>query len=211
MRAPVEIGEAGREYLRSTRLRGIDPEVAYFDPSAPAPDLDTRQEPERPAAREEPDGSTEEKWLIGLIAGGILAAIAYAFLRFGGGLAVSLKDNAVNPGSRRLKGQPNAPAWAEKLGTFEEILRMKDRRRALVLMTQKVLTTIVAANGILMQRSWTARDTLRHIPDRQGQLDTLRNLVMASERVQFGGRDVSEEQFQSHVATVRRLLGAGTS
>ncbi|MDN3721045.1 hypothetical protein QW131_22185 [Roseibium salinum] len=114
VRAPVEIGEAGREYLRSTRLRGIDPEVAYFDPSAPAPDLDTRQEPERPAAREEPDGSTEEKWLIGLIAGGILAAIAYAFLRFGGGLAVSLKDNAVNPGSRRLKGQPNAPAWAEK-------------------------------------------------------------------------------------------------
>lgn len=211
VQAPAEIGEAGQEYLRSIRLRGIDPQVAYFDPSAPPPNLDTRQEPERPTAQESSGRSSQEQWIVALIAGGILAAVAYLFLRFGGGLAVSLKDDAVNPGSKRLKGQPNAPAWAEKLGTFEEILRMKDRRRALVLMTQKVLTTIVAAHGILMQRSWTARDTLRHIPGKQEQLDRLRTLVMASERVQFGGRDVTEEEFQTHVASVRQLMRPGIS
>ncbi|MCV0427262.1 MAG: DUF4129 domain-containing protein, partial [Roseibium sp.] len=202
---PFEIEDAGNDYLKAIRWRGIDAEVTYFDPSAPPPNLDTNQQPLRsPVQREGTDLSG--RWTTGLIAAAILALIVFLFLRFGGGIAVSLKQDAENPGSTRLKRQPKAPAWAEKLGTFDEILRLKDRKQALILLVQKALATTVAAHGVLMQRSWTARDALRHIPNTQHHLDDLRTLVSASERVQFGGRDLSEEEFREHVVRCRKLL-----
>lgn len=215
VREPIEIGESGRDYLRSIRLRRIDTDVAYYDPSAPPPELKTglQPEPQRQTEGERPRGETsgETDWPFLVVSGVVLAAILYLFLRLGGRMTVSLKQEARNPGSGRRKALPEAPAWAEKLGTLDEILRIDDRRRALVLLAQKALAATVAANGVLMQRSWTARDALRHIPDRQAQVDALRALVMASERVQFGGRDVSEDEFHQHVADCRQLLGQGTS
>ncbi|POF32638.1 DUF4129 domain-containing protein [Roseibium marinum] len=210
VREPVEIGESGRDYLRSIRLRRIAADVAYYDPSAPAPELTTGLQPEPPRqpAADRPAGDINWPFLV--VSGAVLAAILYLFLRLGGRMTVSLKRDARNPGSGRRKARPEAPAWAEKLGTLDEILRIDDRRRALVLLARKALAATVAANGILMQRSWTARDALRHIPDRQARLDALRSLVMASERVQFGGRNVSEDEFRQHVAGCRQLLGPGT-
>lgn len=210
VREPIEIGDSGKEYLRAIRLRRIDSDVAYFDPAAPAPDLKTEQQPERPPQPGTEVSGTGARWTFGIVAGTILAVLVYVFLRFGGNVAVSLRREAQNPVRQRLKSQPDAPAWAERLGTLEEILRIEDRRRALVLLAQKALASTVAANGVLMQRSWTARDALRHIPDQQIQLGALRDLVMASERVQFGGRDVSEEEFRGHVDGCRQLLRPGT-
>ncbi|MBN9673382.1 DUF4129 domain-containing protein [Roseibium aggregatum] len=210
VREPLEIGESGTAYLRSTRLRGIDSDVAYFDPTAPAPDLKTEQQPQkRPGEDDESeDGSPDTpRWIAGLIAATILAALAYVVLRFGGTIAVSLRSDAQNPGSGRHRPDIEAPAWASKLSSFDEILRMKDRRRALVLLTQKALAATVTANGILMQRSWTARDALRHIPEKQNRLDLLRTLVFRAERVQFGDRGVTEDEFQDHAARCRELLG----
>jgi len=211
VREPHEIGDSGEAYLRSIRLRGIDPDVTYFDPAAPAPDLDTSQQPEKRPERENTPGEVSldsPRVITGLIAGAILAAIAYVILRFGGNIAVSLRSDAQNPGSDRHRPDIEAPAWAAKLSSFDEILRMKDRRRALVLLTQKVLAATVTANGILMQRSWTARDALRHIPDRQNSLDILRGLVLRAERVQFGDRGVSEDEFQDHAEKCRELMAS---
>ena len=208
---PVEIGEAGTEYLRAIRLRGIDADVAYYDPTAPAPELNTTQQP-RQESRDGESGlipGLDARWTFGLIAGLVLAAIVYLFLRFGGHIAVSLNREAENAGTRRSGGAESTPVWAEKLGSFNDILRIDDRRRALVLSTQKVLATLATANGVLMQRSWTARDTLGHIPLAQPQQSLLRTLVLNSERVQFGGRDVSEDEFRAHVSSCRQLLGAG--
>ncbi|GAB2186757.1 DUF4129 domain-containing protein [Roseibium sp. LAB1] len=202
---PLEIGDSGKEYLRAIRLRGIDTDVVYFDPSAPPPKLDTEQEPPKPAA-DKPQADGDDRWIPGLIAAGFLAAVAYLFLRFGGRLTVSLGREASNPDSTRTRMRGQAPVWAEKLAPLDEILRMEDRRRALVLLTQKVLATAISANGILMQRSWTARDALRQLPESQAR-ELLRKLVTMAERVQFGGRDVSEDEFNDHVANCRYLLG----
>lgn len=213
IRTPREIAESGEAYLKTLRLRGIETDVAYFDPSAPPPKLDTEQEPTKPreqTARPEGTGSTGE-WIARLIAIAALAAIAYVFLRYGGNMAVSLRREGENPDSVRTRRGGETPAWAEKLASLDEILRIEDRRRALVLLTQKVLATTVAAHGILMQRSWTARDALSHLPDLPGQRDLLRRLVTTCERVQFGGRDVSEEEFRDHVASCRSLLGKGAT
>ncbi len=210
VREPLEFGDAGNAYLRSIRLRGIDADVAYFDPSAPPPNLDTEQEPVKPKP-ELNNRQTSINWPVGLIAGAALAIIAYIFLRFGGGIAVSLGRDAQNPD--RKHGGPGfaPPAWAERLGSYQEIIGMKDRRRALVLLTQKVLASVVAANGVLMQRSWTGREALQHIPATWTQRDTLRSLVLASERVQFGGYDVSDHEFREHVFACREILGPEAS
>ncbi|WP_269585131.1 DUF4129 domain-containing protein [Roseibium sp. Sym1] len=221
VREPVQIGPSGEDYLKTLRFRGIDTDVAYFDPTAPAPELKTDQKPNEPGS---PDGkssnnswsfssedSTTARWTTGLITALILLAIAYVFLRFGGNMAVSLKREAGNVGRDRKRGPVEAPAWATKTGSLEDILRMSDRRKALVLLMRKALSASVSANGILMQRSWTARDALRHLPSTQRHLDRLRDLVLASERVQFGGRDVSEDEFRNHVDTCRTLLGSGAS
>ena len=77
----MKIGDSGTEYLRAIRLRGIDTDVAYFDPSAPPPKLDTTQEPPKPAA-DQADPTIDNRWIPGLIVGGILIAVAYFFLRF---------------------------------------------------------------------------------------------------------------------------------
>ncbi|WP_428648966.1 DUF4129 domain-containing protein [Roseibium sp.] len=208
---PYQIGKSGEDYLRSIRLRGVDPDVTYFDPSAPAPDLDTEQQPERPQEDKKDKPIETGRWTTGLIAGALLLAIGYMFLRFGGGLTVSLGRNSENPGRDGPRKPSVRPDWAERTGTFDEILRIEDRRRALVLLMHKALAAMATANGVLMQRSWTARDALRHIPGDQTHRDILRSLVLASELVQFGGRDITEDEFRTHVGNCRQLLGPGVT
>ena len=213
VREPLEIGESGEEYLRSIRLTGIDPDVVYYDPTAPAPKLETEQQPQQPTARSETEGvlAPGSRWTFTLIAGLVLAGLVFLVIRFGGNIAVTLQRDAENPESRRAAGPQNTPVWAEKLGSFNDIMRIADRREALVLLTQKVLATLATTNGVLMQRSWTARDTLRNIPLADAQQTLLRSLVLNSERVQFGGRDVSEDEFREHVSSCQQLLGAGAA
>ncbi|MEM9709826.1 MAG: DUF4129 domain-containing protein [Pseudomonadota bacterium] len=202
---PVELSESGEAYLRALRFRRIDTDVAYFDPNAPAPDLDTEVEP--PAPLDE-NGRVVRGVDVPtmLISGAILAAILYLFIRFGGAFSVSLgrdAENAAREGEAEWthENAPNLP------GSLDAILKIKDRRQAIVLLAQKVLATAIAANGILFQKSWTGREALRRLPQDQTALDAIRALVLASERVQFGGRDISEDEFGSHLTGIRPLLG----
>jgi len=211
VREPVEIGASGEAYLKALRFRRIDSDVAYFDPAGPVPDLKTGQRPDRLPETDEGTSNTSADWIVGAVAAALLAGLIYVFARFGGRLSVSLGRDAENPTRGRSKDGHEAPAWAERLGTLDEILGIADRRRALVLLARKALAATVAANGVLMQKSWTARDALKHIPKTQLNLSALKNVVMASERVQFGGRDVSEDDFRAHVDACRPLLGTTTS
>lgn len=207
---PLEIGESGRAYLQAIRFRGIDADVAYFDPSNPPPPMEIGQEPKAPA--EQPDRKTE--WSLGsidiaafVISAAVLLAIAYVFTRFGGSISVSLGRDAGNIARERggiARGSGTSAAAAPS--NLASILSLQDRREALVQLAQSALASAVSANGVLLQRSWTAREALRHLPAEQSYISALHSLVHASERVHFGGRDVSEEEFQSHVADIRLLL-----
>ena len=92
------------------------------------------------------------------------------------------------------------------LADLTAILQTSDRQRALVMLAQTALVRTVAANGVLLQPSWTMRDALRHIPAEQTHLEALRSLVATGERVLFGNREVSEVEFQAHVAGIRPLM-----
>ena len=200
---------SGSAYLKALRLRGIDTEAVYYDPLGPVPPLEASEQPEPPA--EEPmvgDWGAPRIVLVAVTAS-ILAALAYLLVRYGGGISVSLRQEVANPGrSRRRVHARDATEGEPVPGTLDALLRIEDRRRAVMLLAQSALLRVLGAHGVLPQRSWTARDALRHIPDGQAHLDALRALVLASERVHFGGRDVSEGEFDALVEEIRPLFGA---
>jgi len=204
---PLEIRESGTDYLRSIRLRRIDSDVGYYDPTRPPPPLDTSAQPPK---RRDPREPGEIDLPTIFITTAILLVIGFVFLRYGGGFSVSFRRDAENA-ERARRGGPISGGDDEVPASLDVILRTADRRRALMMLARKALAATVAANGVLLQRSWTARDALRHIPTDQSHLDALRLLVLASERVQFGGRDVAEGELEHHLAGVRPLLGTGAA
>jgi hypothetical protein len=205
---PLEIQPSGEAYLNSLGYRGIDTDVGYFDPTGVLPALDTQQEPAKPPKVDDVDTdiSATARFMTVTLSAAVLIGVLLLFLKFGGGLTLSLDGDVQNPArSRRQRGAQSLSDIGPP-ADLQAILRTADRRRALVMLVQAALARTVTANGVLLQPSWTMRDTLRHIPKGQAHLDALRSLVMAGERVLFGNRDVTEEEFQAHVATVRPLM-----
>lgn len=216
MQNGAEISQSGEEYLRS--IGRIDTDVTYVDPNAPPPPFSTDQtvDPSAPPEDSEFDLTGENVRtgfnVVSIVAAALLIAVVVMFIKYGGGLQVSLRrqsDNASRLKTGR-KPTPGSLAAARPSG-LNAILAMTDRREALVRLAQSALVRTVAANGILIQDSWTARDALRRIPKDQTLLSDLRVLVYDSEGVLFGDRDVTEDRFQTHVARIRPLLSEGTT
>ncbi|MBB4303992.1 hypothetical protein GGD81_003047 [Rhodobium orientis] len=204
-----QVTESGSAYLKALRFRGVDTEAVYYDPLGPIPPLDASRQPEPPA-----EDWTDVEWgtpriVTVVVTASILAALAYLLVRYGGGISVSLRQEMANPGRSRRRVRASDATEGEPVpGTLDALLRIEDRRRAVMLLAQSALLRVLGAHGVLPQRSWTARDALRHIPAGQAHLDALRALVLASERVHFGGRDVSEGEFDALVEEIRPLFGA---
>lgn len=202
-------GASGAAYLAELRLSRVDAEVVYLDPTRALPALSTNAAPD-PAAQ--PDGRpglpTPDRIVLYLLLAGVLLGIAFLVLINAGRVTLSLGGAAANPArSRRgAGGGAKGIGGVEVPADLQAILGLADRRTALVLLAQAVLGRTVAAQGVLFQPSWTMRDALRHLPGGLAHLDALRQLVLAGERVLFGNRDVTEAEFQAHVARVRPLL-----
>ncbi len=207
---PLSIEPSGEDYLRAVRLTRIESDVGYFAPGAPPPELSTTERPEAPSDPDETDLPDVGRGPMILIAGAFLAAVLYMFARFGGSVSLSLRQEAGNASRRRDAGTRNG-GFAEEARsrTLASILRIGDRRIALVALAQHALAKVIADSGVLLQSSWTARDALRHVPREHAMLAALRDLVLDGERVQFGGRDVSEEDFKAHVQRIGPLFGRG--
>jgi len=201
---PAEIQPSGEDYLRATNFRGIDHEVVYYDPTAPAPALETQQALPPDLSVDIDGRDVVNAWETGRIltlflTGLVIFGLVYLFIRFGGRLPLSFARNPENAGNP-AKGPIGRPAGeaASPMG-IKAIIAMKDRREALVALCKALLAKAITAEGVLLQDSWTDRDTLRRVPRAFPYRDALQNLVFASERVQFGGRDVTEEDFHAHV------------
>ena len=202
----VTINASGEAYLRAIRVRGVDADVVYFDPTAPAPALETDQEPEPdPGDLTTSVDFGSSRTLVGILAAAVLATALFVAIRFGSGFTVSMGRD---PGNLSRRGKPaRGFAVADDVPSdLATILKMTDRREALVALAQSALARAVTAHGILLQKSWTARDALRRLPRDQTHREALAALVAAGERVSFGGRDVTDEVFNEHVAKIRPLF-----
>ena len=199
---PLEIGQSGEAYLKAVGRR-IDTEVAYFDPTRPAPKLETDRTP--PATLSERESVTPSETAAVIVAGVVLAAVLFAFFRFGSGISVSLRAQSANP-ERAAQARAAMEIASREPKDLREILNMPDRRKAIVALAQSTLSRVISANSLLAQRSWTARDALRRIPRDQAHLGDVRDLVFAAERVQFGDREISQSEFEAHVERVRPIF-----
>lgn len=202
-----ELSTSGEAYLDTISRHRIATDVVYFDPTAAAPELDTQAQIE--AAQSDEDTSREGldiDWPLGLSAAAVIALIIFLFIRFGGNMGIVLQPTPSNPAANRRSAtrlRRNSPVEARNLA---QIIQIADRREALILLAQNALHKAVTANGLLLQQSWTDRETLRRLPASQHHLAALKELVLASERVQFGGRDVTEPEFKHHVTQMTPLF-----
>ncbi|MFQ5622495.1 MAG: DUF4129 domain-containing protein [Paracoccaceae bacterium] len=199
--------ESGEAYRQSVRYSRIETELYYIDrlngeiPLGRPPRLERR----RPARqRQAPD------WQNMLLYGGVFAGLVILLVRAGGGLGAlrvqRLEDTGRRQGGGTAVGGKSADAQTKGLA---EILAMRDRKRALVLLLRHSLQSAAASRGLTLARSLTAREILRLLPPDWQYLPALRRLVTTGELVQFGGRDLSEATFEECVSAVRPMLQAG--
>ena len=209
----LELRASGEDYLRAIRYLRIETDVAYFDPTQPAPPLETSETPRaQDASEDEARSGTNAsvgRFFTTLISLVILVGVVYLAVRLGGAGTVSFGQAPENATRRKKGGALGASQGANVPANLQAIAQMQDRRAALVALSQYILARLMSAQGVLLQRSWTARDTLRRIPRDLDHRAALQALVLASERVQFGGRDVTEEEFCNHLERMRPLYSDG--
>ncbi|MEM7599734.1 MAG: DUF4129 domain-containing protein [Pseudomonadota bacterium] len=200
----LEVTESGAAYVKALRLRGVDTDVAYYDPTRPPPEFETNAKPD--PDRDPVDiGDRQVSFTANAIAIAVLLGVVYLFLRYGGQFSVSLRgpeDAAREAGGARAKAEDMAALTSD----LDAIARIPDRNLALVTLAQNALIRAVTQQGLFLQKSWTARDALRRLPRDMAHRETLSDLVAAGERVLFGGRDVPEDDFQDFLARIRPLF-----
>lgn len=202
----MEVTQSGRDYLASTRLRRIDSDVVYFDPTAGPPEFDAREEPPKPP---EPD----KPWEIGDIDGpatiitlAIMAAILLVVWRYGGSAGLVLRRDAGSAARAARRGGDGLDDTQLAHPDLAAILRNPDRQAALISMAQLLVARAVEANGLLLQRSWTVRDVIRRLPREKPYVAELRDLVLIGERVHFRDQAVSEAEFEGYSARAKPVL-----
>lgn len=214
---PLEVQQSGQDYLDTVRNRRVETEMGYFDPNREAPSLDVDQEIPENAGNEVVETVVEQtfsqtgRWTLFTVFALILAGLLFLIVVQGGRLPVAFKKAPENTKSSGDAGGYAVPKEARVPATIEAVLNMADRRDALVSLCKALLARTVASEGVLLQDSWTDRDTLRRVPRTMPQFEALRALVFASERVQFGGRDVTEDEFQSHVRRLSPIWQEGAA
>lgn len=205
----LEVTASGEAYLKALRLRGVDADVAYYEPTRPPPTFETNATPER--ERDPVDiGRRQVSFTANVIAIAVLLAVIFAFMRYGGQFSVSLRgDEDATRGAGAARGQTGDSAALPS--DLDAIAQITDRRLALVTLAQSALMRAITQQGLFLQKSWTARDALRRLPREMAHRDTLNDLVAAGERVLFGGRDVPEDDFQSYLTRIRPLFTQAAS
>ena len=203
-----ELNASGQAYLEAIDGRRIASNVSYYDPTAAAPALDTQARLESLQSSEDANRvGADLDWPLGILAAAIIAGIVFLFARFGGNTSIMLQPTSDNPNAiRRSTASLRRSGFEAQPRNLAEITGIADRRVALILLTQNALRKVTTANGLLLQQSWTDREALRRIPADQRHLTALKELVFTSERVQFGGRDVSEPEFVHHVTQMTPLF-----
>ncbi len=198
-----ELSASGQEYLKAIRYRGIDAEVVYFDPTRPAPALNTNLSPQ--SEQQQQTISADNRRIFGVVSAIVLALLVWILYLSVGRTSVSFRSGTDNA-KRAEQRSATSSGIEEELPDLEGILRQGDHNQAVVGLAQLVLTRCLAANEVLFKRSWTHREALRSLPQNLWYIPDLRALVLESERVNFGHRSISGTDFDTLLARIRPIL-----
>ncbi|MEO1549167.1 MAG: DUF4129 domain-containing protein [Pseudomonadota bacterium] len=206
----VERTQSGQDYLDSLRFTRIDGDIVYVDQLEGKITVDTRL-PEPPAQDDPPTGSAlnmgnaPNVWGVILLLGLLVGAL-FLVRKYGGGLRARFaKDDGGEIPVLHVP-EPGALPRPSKATLFDELRAMGDRRAALVLLLRHVLAAAAHSNKLRHIDSETARELLRRLPAAWPRRDQLRQIIMAEELVQFGGRDLAEETFEACLDLAKPIL-----
>lgn len=199
--------ESGAAYLESLDFTGIQHDLTYFDPNAsmPALDTDVLLEPDDDGRTPRLQWSTFRVITL-IVASGLVVLILFLLLKYGSKITVSSRSETDNVHSRRNNGRDDTGGQYENIIPLRDVLRLNDRREAIIHLSRYALKTTAKLNNVLLQPSWTGRDALRHLAKDQSYARGLASLVFVSEQVQFGERDISETEFETLRSGIEPLL-----
>lgn len=202
--------------------RGLQTELRYGGGELPVEITpDTRPDDDAPAAPlaapPEPENRPETEPVSALTQGLVLAAIAllilYGLYRARGRLAALFRRPQEGREAGREEGPPapvegRTPAAAED--GLAALRRMSDRGEALRRATRAAFETALGAQGGRWRRAETMRDALQSVPDAWPARAALARLSETTERVLFGGRPLSEREFETCLDLAETVLAAST-
>ncbi|MEL6317878.1 MAG: DUF4129 domain-containing protein [Pseudomonadota bacterium] len=192
--------------------RALQRSIRYAEEGEPL-DLDAapRLEREDRDRSLDPDLETARPVLI-VVAGALLAFILAAAIRHGAGAGGVFSRG---PADARRRRPEQAPEIAEDEAVraaaarpLDELRAMADRRLAVSALVTRALRAAVRANDMRLGRSQTARDVLRATPRGWPHYDALSRLVRQAETVVFGGRAMSDPEFDACLDLARPILAA---
>ncbi len=210
-------GDCAERYVEMAESRGLQADIDYLSPGDPL-ELDrTKRSRKKADDAGESDftGPDQIGWL--LISGLILAGIAFVVYQNSAGGLVSFArrpddaatPNTKNAGSRSRPGDDDGLPKSEA-AFLAEIEGMADRRKALYLLSERLLSRAADKAGIRLGRSWTARESLRALPRSLAHLPDLRHLNRHAERAWFGGRPVDDHIFQDCLERAKMMMRGGS-
>lgn len=195
---------AAPSYQEAVSARRIDREIRYADPGEA---LDLERAPPPPV---ETDWELSDT-LTTILFGVLLAFLIAVLIRFGGGAfgAFGAKPTEIRRAARHA--DPDAPevdpaVAAAAARSLEELRAMADRRLALSALLLRALSAAAEAHDMRLGRSQTARDVLRAVPRAWPHYGALTRLVRTAETVLFGGRAMSDPEFDGCLDLARAIL-----
>jgi hypothetical protein len=207
-------GEPNAEYEDAVSGKRLQTDVLYVRPGVDFR-ADQQVEVDVPEPVQEVDpGITTSRWFWGIIFAIILGVVIAIVISQGGAIGVSFGAKADEtrrrPDEAPAEPDPYDALNRQPMDQFLQSLKvMKDRRMALILLVSRALERAADSNNVRLGRAQTARDVIRILPRSWQHLQVLRGLVRQAEVVHFGGRDVSEDQWQECFDAAMPIFDAG--
>ncbi|SEV88625.1 hypothetical protein SAMN04488515_0064 [Cognatiyoonia koreensis] len=136
--------------------------------------------------------------------------LLFLFLKFGAG--GTLMRGEPKDGSRK---KTPTESWGLRPDDIPEgdllsrIKAMSDRREALILLLRYCLLRAAEATDTHFRRADTEREALGRLPTNWPRFQQLRRLLMQTELVHYGGRDIDDNSYQSALNDGADILNAG--
>lgn len=210
------------DYREVVQARGIQSDVVYpgqlVEPAEEAP-----LQQEAPMASSEPPpvetpalaGSTDAqsmRWIVLAVSVVVLVFLGILLFRNGAGVGVAFsRGDTKEPPARRPKAvapttEVAATARTPDDALLQELRDMPDQREAMHRLLVHILAKSASLTGLRPGRSWTARDTIRSVPEGWSHLEALRYIAGQAELAWFGGRDIDRNSFEACLDLARPIL-----
>jgi len=224
---PTVLAQTGQSwsaeaYLESIRLHRIQSDIVYpnqlVEPAAeetPEQEAPTVTSEPSPVDTSAPAGSTDAqsmRWIVLAVGVVVLALLGILFFRNGAGVGVAFsRGDTKEPPARPPKAVASKTAVAAAARTpddalLRELRDMPDQREAMHRLLVHILAKSASLTGLRPGRSWTARDTIRSVPEGWSHMEALRYIAGQAELAWFGGRDIDRDSFEACLDLARPIL-----